>query len=305
MERSWWIVLVLICNLSYGQVSSGAIANNRFLQRTNPQIDRAIADGGSSLDHPEIQKLARQMVDLGIWGNLMIWANSRLVKERISGSDTYVTKVYDISGNNKDYEQATDSYQPLLTNNSFAFNDGRKGLIGQNHAGGLAQLTVTFWLKLNTVANGGTNASTIMLLASKAADGATSVANLDWSVYYDRRTANQNLVFVVARDGTVSSSVAINVPINIGANTWRMITCTWNPSTSVIIYINGSQIAINTTSIIATMSNKTINLNIGGVANTNERTLDGEIEDIRIFNAALTASQINAIFQQTRGKYGI
>jgi hypothetical protein len=289
MERSWWIILVLICNLAYGQINSGAIGNNRFLQRTNPQITRALNDGGSSLDHPEVQKLARQMVDLGIWSNLVFWVHEGLVKERVSGSDVFVPTGYDISGQLNDAVQTDTLLQPKISTVGLSY-DGINDFLG--------------------LTNSSVN---------------TSLCTVMGYVYYNNLTTTQQMFNRqnASLAGTVSvlyssatNDISFRLRLSATPNTARILTWTSTPSVATYyhfagtydgatmrLYVNGSQ--INTLSISGTINTNTYNATNIGMNITNVGNHNGIISDVRYFNTALTASQIDAIFQETRGKYGI
>ncbi len=288
MERSWWFVLILICNMSYGQVSNGAIANNRFLQRTNPQIDRAIADGGSSLDHPEIQKLARQMVDLGIWSNLVLWVHEGLVKERVSGSNVFVPKAYDISNLFIDIAQ-TDTTKQLKLNNGFVFDGIDDGFAIQTVTSKLrpTSITVSYYCNLSD--------------------------NLTFGGIFEIRSDIQR-IFTFQRTNRIRAQIFVNglskqyqTPSSV-INNWIMFTFTYT-NNDLKLYVNGSLItpqilADNTIGNLSIPSNAKFSVGIDVDSGLPHKTL-GTISDLRVYNSVLTASQIDAIFQETRGKYGI
>lgn len=292
MERSWWIVLVLICDLSYGQVSSGAIANNRFLQRTNPQITRALNDGGSSLDHPEIQKLARQMVDLGIWSNLVFWIHEGLVKERVSGSDVFLPKAYDISDVFIDVAQ-TDTTKQLKLSNGFVFDGINDEFTPQTVPSKLRPTSITVSFYCNISNNGGF-------------ESIFDISNFP--------NSPSHRVHVLQRSNRLRVQLFVNgvqksygTPFDIN-NTWIMFTFTYT-NNDLKLYHNGSIITSpqiftqNTIGNLAIPSNA--QFGIGKNINAGTSITLGTISDLRVYNSVLTATQIDAIFQETRGKYGI
>lgn len=295
MERSWWIVLILICNMSYGQVSSGAIANNRFLQRTNPQIDRAIADGGSSLDHAEIQKLARQMVDLGIWGNLNLWLHGGLIRDTIVSGVDRINKSYDISGNNKDFIE-----WPHIAN-SFPFYDTLNSASIFKFIGWTSPklLAVTS----TTISNAG-NYTIIAWVKPKSTDNSQS------AFFSVKGVSFWSLQFSIGAFAFVANNVARSIltPDRV-INDWNMYAVTRNGDnyTLILYNINGNYTYTATfTGSYRGDVTSYIGLRINDNSNTSiANAFNGNISEIRTFNIALTASQIDAIFQETRGKYGI
>jgi hypothetical protein len=288
MERSWWIILVLICNLAYSQINSGALSNNRFLQRTNPQITRALNDGGSSLDHPEMQKLARQMVDLGIWSNLVFWVHEGLVKERVSGSDVFIPAAYDISGNLRDALQASTANQPKLVSNFMQFDNIDDRLV-ISFSYGITEVTYSGYANVYSARGQDSR------LIERSADRIwfISVAGSEFAIQYAHSFTS----------GGRNASTADNIPYN----TWFHFAITYNANSTAnnpIIYINGLDISATIggtpTGTRALSTSTTI-----GSALTADRPYDGNISDFRMFNKILTPSEIDAIFQETRGKYGI
>lgn len=284
-------------------ILSGILGNNRFLCRTNPTMAAAVADGGSVLDREYIQRCARQMIDLGIWGNLGAWWDTSLTKIRNSGGVDYISKGYDLTQNNYNIIQETETYQPILSENSFLFNGGRQGLIDGDNLDGLTELTVTFYIKLNTVADGGTDPTSIMLFVAKTADTATSLGNTDWTIYYDRRTAHQFVQFAIVKNSTTFSANTINIS-EFSTTTYKFVVFRWKASiTTQSVYINEVLKSTKNTAVDA-MSTTTQTLKLGGVATSTIRTLDGYIGDIRIFTKYLSTAQTTAIFNATKTRYG-
>jgi hypothetical protein len=277
-------------------------STNRFLSKTNPQFIRGLADSGSVLDSPEINKLAAQMVDLGIWDDLKLWVHEGLVKERVSGTDVFVENAYDISGNNYDYSNINTAQQPQLLT-GFYSTDATRMDMGAI-LDGLSAISIVNWVKFDTVANGGTDAGTINGMVTKARNAATSFNITDYDVRYDRRTSEQKLYFIV--NNATNSPLTINVPNvpSVMGTNWNMVTCTWRSSgtPNQQIYTNNvlresSNLGVNN----MRTSSETLKLN----GSNDNRQLNGQISDIRIFERFLTATEIDAIFQATRGKYGL
>ncbi len=78
--------------------------------------DRVTADSGTIRD----KSLLNAMYDdaLNLLPNTDLWYNFECgIKTRVSGLNTYVTKVYDLSSNNRDATQATEASQPYLVSN--------------------------------------------------------------------------------------------------------------------------------------------------------------------------------------------
>ncbi len=108
-------------------------------------------------------------------------------------------------------------------------------------------------------------------------------------------------------DGTMLFAVNnINVgslsTITTGA--WINIVGTWIPSTSLRIYLNGSQVNINTTSIPASITNPSTNLEIARRVGTSD-WWNGSIAHVSIYDRALTATEVLQNYNALNGRFGI
>jgi hypothetical protein len=273
---------------SYAQLSPGTIANNRFLQRVNPAINRALADSGSSLDHPEIQRLARQMVDMGIWGNLVFWVHEGLVKERVSGSDIFIEKCYDISPNNRDATQSTQANQPKLISNIIDF-DGLNDLLTLAFSYSNGNISYSFYF------NGSTTFNTYndrMLERVSDRIQVRSVVTDSFDLQY--------IHFFTSGNRTATTA-------NLKMDQWYHYLVTYNTSSTAnnpIVYING----VNISATIGGTPTGTRNTSTSTVLANRpaaDRAYNGKLSDFRMFDKILTASEVDAIFQETKAKYGI
>jgi hypothetical protein len=263
-------------------------STNRFLSKTNPQFIRGLADSGSVLDSPEINKLAAQMVDLGIWDDLKLWVHEGLVKERVSGTDVFVENAYDISGNNNDFANTDTTHQPKLITGIMDF-DGTNHFLGtSNNSINTSFCTVCNWLNADVINQNvhlfnkrNQFISTVLLFLN----GNTSV-----------------LQFRLRLTGSESTARILDSNFTISANTYYHLCGTYDGSI-MRIYVNGVQ--QNTNIISGTISTDNYILSTIGRSPAGGSYFDGEISDVRYFDTALTATQIDAIFQATRGKYGV
>jgi len=267
--------------------------NNRFLQRVNPQITRAVADSGSSLNHSEIQLLARNMVDLGLWGNLKLWVHSGLAKERTSGSDVFASKIYDISGNEKDAAQSTTTAQAKIASVGLSFDGGDYyEITTPMGVSGATTRSVLFWIK----------PTAINTLYTVFAIG-PSITGVRQQFVIHTSAATNGDIYVSFNNRDVSSSSGV-----LNTTDYHFIAVTYDgntlSTTSVVIYRNASSLS------------KTLHGTLSGSANTVEdfchiandiyasRKYSGILDDLRLFNAVLTDTQISAIYNATKSKYG-
>ena len=89
-------------------------SNNRFLQRVNPEIRRALNETGAAAS-------MRQMVDLDIAKNLVGWWHRDNVDTRFASPDTFVTSALDSSGGTNNAAQTTEAKQPKLVSDGLEF----------------------------------------------------------------------------------------------------------------------------------------------------------------------------------------
>ncbi len=123
-------------------------------------------------------------------------------------------------------------------------------------------------------------------------DGAAPFAS--YAMIYDRSNDNKVECFL----GFTDNSYALDVDSvnDIPNNTWTHITCTYDQATAKI-YINGQMeksVVLNKTLKYDTTS--TGNLYIGAGKASPTTTWDGQIDDVQIFNYALTQDQIQTVY---------
>jgi hypothetical protein len=90
----------------------------------------------------------------------------------------------------------------------------------------------------------------------------------------------------------------------ITANAWNHIVCTYGSGTKTI-YVNGVQIA-QQTGVTGTMPTGQTNQYVGKYGNAgNNYPFNGKIAVSKVYNRALTASEVQQNFNALRGRYGI
>ena len=138
--------------------------------------------------------------------------------------------------------------------------------------------------------------NTVKYLFSKAPD--TGFAR-DFSLLI----VNNNINFWF---GTSSLNyVTLNTPDNsIGSNKWYNVTATRDGSFSKI-YINGNEEASTSYSFVQT--NLGHRLNIGNLGNTNfaSRFFNGKVTQAKIYNRALTATEVLQNYNATKSRFGL
>ena len=269
------------------------IANNRFLQRTNPTMLAAIDDGGSVLDRVYIQNAARQIVDQGHWDNLKFWGHNGLAKLRTSGGVDYVPKLYDLSGTGIDLLQTVDGRQPKWVSNGIEFDgsDDRLHVTGNATIAAITELTLTCWMYIRPVVS---TAVPGFLGSENGHIGSVklTVDSVDIVRLNGRNSSGGNVV----SDDTAYT-----------ANTWNHIVVARKTGEDHRFYFNNAELTNNSPNENQTIQTLNGDLAIGCRHNTTSFDLfcDDTLNDIRIYDTALSATEISDIYNQTKSYYGI
>ena len=249
-------------------------------------IAAAISDGGTLSNEAYLQSSANQMLDLEIWDNLTIWLDSGLVKTRTSGSDLFVSKVYDVSDKGKNSIQMTDINQPKLLNTKIDFDGSNDYIeIPQGHNLLSQNITVQMWINPSSW----THQTHTALITS-------------------RTTTSNGLMFFILSQGNLnfdwgngSSSNRWNTGYKPPTNQWTFITFKRNGS-GRFFYVNGTP----SSSTVTAGGNTTTNtfLRIGADTMSNRYNFQGKINDIRIYDKDLSSAEIESIYNETKSRYG-
>jgi hypothetical protein len=206
-------------------------------------------------------------------------------------NETSGTTAYDRSGQNNHGTNngANVGANGILGNNAYNFVSSESDYISHpTDIGGLSQVTVSAWVNpdsipSNTPGHGGasTGDSTVMEWRLNGDDALAVILGNSDEVYFYVDNGSNNAV-------TTSTS-----PIATGS--WQLITCTYGGGEGVI-YVDGERISsfsasgpIITGSISATIASSAYN--------TPSDLYDGRIADVRVYNHALTASEVQYLYQ--------
>ena len=112
---------------------------------------------------------------------------------------------------------------------------------------------------------------------------------------------------LIYHDGVADATAVSNATI-IPINVWSHVAFVYNEDSAkkIKIYLNGGLqiLGTNTAGVGAVDDDSAIDLTIGNNAIL-DRTFDGIISDVRIYNTARTATQIRDFYNQTRWRYGV
>ena len=101
--------------------------------------------------------------------------------------------------------------------------------------------------------------------------------------------------FLVSSDGTYNANNIATIPGNIKTGVWTYIVGTWSAGDYVRVYVNGT-FAGTSISTVPSMKSTSIPF---WIANSNSvgNYFNGSIDDVRIYNRVLSASEVRAIYQ--------
>jgi hypothetical protein len=116
-----------------------------------------------------------------------------------------------------------------------------------------------------------------------------------WELYFSGDTTDL-AGFQISSDGTLQSTVETTFPLS--ASTWYHLVGVYEPGTAVKIYVNGVLNNQNTSSIPASQKDNSLNVFIGNRTACSNCYMDGKIDDVRVYNSALTADEVKLLYNQ-------
>lgn len=156
---------------------------------------------------------------------------------------------------------------------------------------GSGGLTVCAWVRpTDSTPAGGSTVGVVSHYGNLAAERSWYLGIL--STGYPRFTVSSDGTTLVGASGTVILPDA----------TWSFIVGTWEPSTAVKIYYNGSLATTNTTSVPAALVNSTTNLRVGSYNDESTNSALGNHDGIAIYGRVLTADEIAWLYNSGSGR---
>lgn len=119
-----------------------------------------------------------------------------------------------------------------------------------------------------------------------------------WYGPYFRVNSYNNLIFQV--DGSTDLQ-AVSVDDCIVLNTWQHVVATWDGTTNcagVFLYVNSIDVTSSRQNGVSLVDNSSAALRIGSMANVAAREFDGQIDNVMIFDRALSAAEIKSLYQE-------
>lgn len=161
----------------------------------------------------------------------------------------------------------------------------------------LGAMTIVGWIRPDTLGEGPSLGRIIGKTTGNTAAGG-------WTLNLD--TTNR-LTFSVDYATTDLLRRSANNTITMGA--WQHVAVTWNGSSTAsnaIIYINGAvpSYATTTNASGARANDAAQNIAIGNPPTLTDRSFDGRIDDLRIYNRVLTAAEIASLYDAQISGHG-
>jgi hypothetical protein len=198
----------------------------------------------------------------------------------------------DISGNGNTGTLVNGPTYSAANGGSIVF-DGTNDYINLGNPSSLnivGNFTVSAWVNANVI-NGGANVW--YTIFDKGYDG--SIAQL-----YFRFTSGQLQIGSFRESGQATFGTSYT---GLSINTWYNVVGQYNGS-SWILYVNGAQVAITTTTGIL---QSTAPCGIGGayIQTGYARFFNGKIPQVLVYNRALSSTEISQNFNALKWRYGI
>ena len=151
--------------------------------------------------------------------------------------------------------------------------------------------TAEGWASLSTfVTNGGEGASIII-----------GNYNGNWKGYILGVGTSGNPLFRIGRQSTSSDSWSVS-PTTITTNTWHHIVGVYD-GTGAKIYVDG---VLKNSTTYSPIEPEVANTRVGGGQwNAPRASLTGQIGELRLYNRALSGSDISQRFNDTKSRYGL
>ena len=146
-------------------------------------------------------------------------------------------------------------------------------------------MAVSVWIRPDNTAAG--------KLVSKTGGDGNRGYDLRWGA-----AADSKVYFEVSSDGT--NLFPVSTVNALSAGQWYHLVGVFEPGTAVRIYLNGRLDDSNTTGIPSSQFNSTLNVNIARRPTGATAFSDGSIDDVRIYNRALSAGEIQKLYNMGR-----
>ena len=175
---------------------------------------------------------------------------------------------------------------------NFDGSDDRVTAPDSNSLSNVSAITVAVWVYPHQW-----KANSFEPIINKGSNGA--VADREWRL----RNSAGMLAWHISNDGQDPGSASLEFPSSqIPPNVWTHVVATYddNNNDQLAVYINGS-LYKTATGEPGGIYNGSAALGVGGYYNTTADSFDGVVDDVRIYNRALSVNDIAALYAQGGG----
>lgn len=130
--------------------------------------------------------------------------------------------------------------------------------------------------------------------------------NRSWVVFYE--LTSNNYGFIVSDNGSFNAAGQIISSTASRLNQWDHVGCLFVPSALQQIWVNGVLVSSSTSSILSSVFSGVAPLRIGTQFFDPVRadtSAQGQIDDVRCYNRALSATEISTNFNALRKRFGV
>lgn len=188
-----------------------------------------------------------------------------------------------IGGNDGTLDTTVSFSNGPLGNNAEFSPDGVNDGIGTTYSpNGLSAISLSAWVR-NDGGSAGDEFAKIL-----ASEHAGASGGFDWMIW--KRTNSSYALYI---SGTGNLSIASTTLPAVGE--WWHAAATWETGGNIKLYINGAEVTYSTQGSYTGSLTTTNDVEIGDTPDR-VRPWDGGIQNVRIWNVALTAQQVSDIY---------
>lgn len=122
----------------------------------------------------------------------------------------------------------------------------------------------------------------------------SGVGNRQYNLIFDRSGTKARS----AVDTLEADSVIVEDSNSIIDDEWHLLTTTFDASSQLRLYVDGTQ--VDRTTVSASVVSRSSRLFFGTIAHTpGRKTFDGLLDDIRIYNRALSKDEVRNLYNAT------
>tara|TARA_Y100000590_G_scaffold271798_1_gene305105 strand:- start:491 stop:5827 length:5337 start_codon:yes stop_codon:yes gene_type:complete len=197
--------------------------------------------------------------------------------------------IYDAAGNAASTSQSNNTASLSATGKSLSF-DGSNDYVSiadADELDGMANLTVQFYVKWDAYPYQ-TNNKGVHLVEKWQTANANATGSYSFYTHHDA----DNLTFMVK---TQNAQTGVNIALssNMDLDKWYLLTGVYDGS-KVYIYIDGTKKA--EANITGTIASTTYPLEFANQNNNNTKFFDGSIDEVALWDDALSAAEITALY---------